>query len=160
MIEIFERGGIMMYPLILASVLAVAIIIERFFSLRKNKIIIPDIINVVEQFSSFQDMELAKNICAKYSGPLSNLIKIGLENSDLDRADIKELIEDQSRYNEILLAIKETTPGTDYRVLIKNEEEKVYYIKQFLFVKNRIWKEITYRKSDSLATIIKYFTEV
>jgi biopolymer transport protein ExbB len=97
MIEIFERGGIMMYPLILASVLAVAIIIERFFSLRKKKIIIPDIINVVEQFSSFQDMELAKNICAKYSGPLSNLIKIGLENSDLDRADIKELIEDQGR---------------------------------------------------------------
>jgi len=97
MIEILERGGIMMYPLILASVLALAIIIERFFSLRKKKIIIPDIINVVEQFSSFQDMELAKNICSKYSGPLSNLIKIGLDNTDLDRADIKELIEDQGR---------------------------------------------------------------
>ncbi|GAH06108.1 unnamed protein product, partial [marine sediment metagenome] len=36
MIEIFERGGLMMYPLALASVLALAIIIERFFSLRKR----------------------------------------------------------------------------------------------------------------------------
>ena len=97
MIEIFDRGGIMMYPLILASVLALAIIIERFFALRKNKIIIPDIINVVEHFSSFQDMELAKNICAKYTGPLSTLIKIGLDNTDLERAEIKELIEDQGR---------------------------------------------------------------
>jgi len=97
MIEIFERGGIMMYPLILASVLALAIIIERFFSLRKRKVIIPEIISVVEQFSSFKDMELAKNICAKYSGPLSNLIKTGLENTDLERLEIKELIEDQGR---------------------------------------------------------------
>ena len=29
MVEIFERGGLMMYPLILASVIALAIIIER-----------------------------------------------------------------------------------------------------------------------------------
>ena len=97
MIEIFERGGIMMYPLILASVLALAIIIERFLSLRKRKVIIPEIISVVEQFSSFKDMELAKNICAKYRGPLSNLIQTGLDNTDLDRAEIKELIEDQGR---------------------------------------------------------------
>jgi biopolymer transport protein ExbB len=97
MIEIIERGGIMMYPLIFASVLALAIIIERFFSLRKRKIIIPEIISVVEQFSSFKDMELAKNICAKYKGSLSNLIQTGLDNTDLDRAEIKELIEDQGR---------------------------------------------------------------
>jgi biopolymer transport protein ExbB len=97
MIEIFERGGLMMYPLALASVLALAIIIERFFSLRKRKIIIPEIISVVEQFSSFKDMELAKNICTKYSGPLSNLIQLGLENTDLERAEIKELIEDEGR---------------------------------------------------------------
>ena len=97
MIEIFEKGGIMMYPLLLASVIALAIIIERFFSLRKRKVIIPEIISVVEQFSSFQDMELAKNICAQYRGPLSNLIQIGLDNTDLERAEIKELIEDQGR---------------------------------------------------------------
>jgi biopolymer transport protein ExbB len=97
MIEIIERGGIMMYPLLLASVLALSIIIERFFSLRKRKVIIPEIISVVEQFSSFKDMELAKNICAKYQGPLSNLIQTGLENTDLERAEIKELIEDQGR---------------------------------------------------------------
>ena len=70
MIEIFEKGGLMMYPLVLASILALAIIIERFFSLRKRKVIIPEIISVVEQFSSFKDMELAKNICAKYSGEI------------------------------------------------------------------------------------------
>jgi biopolymer transport protein ExbB len=87
----------MMYPLVLASILSVTIIIERFFALRKKKIIIPEIINVVEHFSSFKDIELAKNICAKYAGPLSTLIRTGLDNTELDRTEIKELIEDQGR---------------------------------------------------------------
>ena len=97
MIEMFERGGIMMYPMALASFIALIIIIERVIILQKKKIIIPDIINVIEQFSSLKDVELARNICAKFNGPLPNLIKVGLDNSDLDRTDIKELIEDQGR---------------------------------------------------------------
>jgi len=97
MIEIFERGGIMMYPLALASIIAMAIIIERFLILRKKKIIIPDIINVIEQFSSLKDVELARNICTKFSGPLPSLVRVGLDNSDLKREEVKELIEDQGR---------------------------------------------------------------
>ena len=97
MIELFERGGIMMYPMALASFVALIIIIERAIILQKKKIIIPDIINVIEQFSSLKDVELARNICSKFYGPLPNLIKVGLDNSDLDRTEIKELIEDQGR---------------------------------------------------------------
>ena len=97
MIELFERGGIMMYPMALASFIALIIIIERAIILQKKKIIIPDIINVIEQFSSLKDVELARNICSKFNGPLPNLIKVGLDNSDLDRTEIKELIEDQGR---------------------------------------------------------------
>ncbi len=97
MIELFERGGIMMYPMAIASFVALIIIIERAIILQKKKIIIPDIINVIEQFSSLKDVELARNICSKFNGPLPNLIKVGLDNSDLDRTEIKELIEDQGR---------------------------------------------------------------
>ncbi len=81
----------------LASFIALIIIIERAIILRKKKIIIPDIINVIENFSSLKDVELARNICSKFNGPLPNLIKVGLDNSDLDRDEIKELIEDQGR---------------------------------------------------------------
>jgi biopolymer transport protein ExbB len=97
MVEIFERGGIMMYPLAIASVIALAIIIERFISLQKKKIVIPEIINVIEQFKTLKEVELVRSICAKYSGPLPGLIEVGLENNDLDRAEVKELIEDQGR---------------------------------------------------------------
>jgi len=41
MLELFEQGGLMMYPLALSSVIAVIFIVERAFALRKRKIIIP-----------------------------------------------------------------------------------------------------------------------
>lgn len=97
MLELFERGGIMMYPLTLASLIAVAFIIERAVSLRKRKILVPEIISIVSNFSSLKDIDLARTICDKYDGPLSNVIKLGLHNYTLSKADIKEILQDQGR---------------------------------------------------------------
>jgi biopolymer transport protein ExbB len=97
MLELFERGGIMMYPLALSSLLMVTIIVERLITLNRKKIIIPEIINIVEQFNSLKDIDLAKNICSRYEGPLPSIIRIGLENNDLDKNEIEGLIEDQGR---------------------------------------------------------------
>ena len=97
MLEIFDRGGLMMYPLALASLILVAIIIERFIMLRKKKIIIPEIISIVNQFKSFQDIELAKNICQNHKGPLTNLIQLSLDSKNLEKSEIKEIVEDQGR---------------------------------------------------------------
>ena len=97
MLEFFERGGIMIYPLVFSSVLAVAIIVERLMALRSRRIIIPEIVNIVEQFSSLKDIDLARNICLRYDGPLPGIIRVGLDNSDLERNELKELAEDQGR---------------------------------------------------------------
>lgn len=97
MLELFERAGIMMYPLALASFIAVAFIIERAISLRKRKILIPEIISVVSNFSSLKDLDLARTICEKYDGPLSNVVKLGLHNYNLPKTEIKEILEDQGR---------------------------------------------------------------
>ncbi len=97
MLELFQRGGIMMYFLAITSLFAVALIIERFISLRKKKILIPEIISVVENFSSLKDIDLARNICNKYQGPLSNLILSALDHYHLPKAEIREILEDQGR---------------------------------------------------------------
>jgi len=97
MLELFHRAGIMMYPLTLASLVAVAFIIERAISLRKRKILVPEIISVVSNFSTVKDIDLARTICSRYDGPLSNIIKLGLENYNLPKIEIKEILEDQGR---------------------------------------------------------------
>jgi len=97
MIEFFEKGGIMMYPLVLASLVALAFVIERAVSLRRRKILIPEIISVVNNFSSLNDIDLARTICGKYDGPLSSVIKLGLQNHHMPHGEIREILEDQGR---------------------------------------------------------------
>ncbi|RLD16261.1 MotA/TolQ/ExbB proton channel family protein [candidate division KSB1 bacterium] len=97
MVELFQRGGIMMYFLAATSLFAVALIVERFISLRKKKILIPEIISVVENFSSLKDLDLARNICTKYEGPLPNLILTALDHYHLPKAEMREVLEDQGR---------------------------------------------------------------
>ncbi len=97
MLEFFERGGIMMYPLAITSLIAVAFIIERALSLRKKKILIPEILSVVENFSTLKDLDLARNICQRYKGPLSNIIMTALQNYLASKEEMREILEDQGR---------------------------------------------------------------
>ncbi|NOX89457.1 MAG: MotA/TolQ/ExbB proton channel family protein [Calditrichaeota bacterium] len=97
MLEFFERGGIMMYPLAITSLIAVAFIIERALSLRKKKILTPEILSVVENFSTLKDLDLARNICQRYKGPLSNIIMTALQNYLASKEEMREILEDQGR---------------------------------------------------------------
>ncbi len=97
MLELFERGGIMMYPLALASLIAVALVIERLIALRKNKIIIPEVLAVVKNFSSLKDKALAISMCQKYDSPFSNMVQLSLEYHNLPKAELREMVEDQGR---------------------------------------------------------------
>lgn len=93
----FSKGGIIMYPLLICSVAALAIVIEKFISLRKKKIVIPEIVTVLDNIKEKEDIGLALSICEKHSGPFANIIKAGLENRSLKRDEIKEILQDQGR---------------------------------------------------------------
>ncbi|UCE05837.1 MAG: MotA/TolQ/ExbB proton channel family protein [bacterium] len=92
-----QRGGILMVPLILSSIIVVAIVIERAITLRRKKVIIPEIINVIETIKKPEDIHLAISICQKNEGAFANIVQLGLENKDLSNDELKELITDQGR---------------------------------------------------------------
>jgi biopolymer transport protein ExbB len=92
-----QRGGILMIPLILSSIIVLAIVIERAISLRKKKVLIPEIINVIDTIKKPEDIHLAISICQKNVGPFANIVQLGLENKDLSNNELKELISDQGR---------------------------------------------------------------
>ena len=93
----FLRGGIIMIPLLLCSIIVLAIVIERSIILRKKNILIPEIINVIEQISKPDDINLAISICNQNQGAFANIIQLALENRDLPADELKELITDQGR---------------------------------------------------------------
>jgi len=95
--QFLVKGGIMMIPLAICSILGLAIVIEKAISLKRKKVIVPEIVNVLENIKGPDDVGLALSICEKHQGPFANVIREGLENRRLPKDEIKEALEDQGR---------------------------------------------------------------
>lgn len=95
--DLFHQGGLVMYPLLICSVLALGIAIERGFSLRRTRIIRPEIVSVIENIEGSEDIGLARSVCRRFDGPFANIIRAGLDHLDLPLDEIKESVLDQGR---------------------------------------------------------------
>ncbi len=113
--QFLVKGGIMMIPLALCSILGLAIVIEKALSLRRRKVIIPEIVHVLENIKGPDDIGLALSICERHEGPFANVIRVALENRHEARDEIKEALLDQGRQEvrtlERGLVILETIAG-------------------------------------------------
>ncbi|MCU0644714.1 MAG: MotA/TolQ/ExbB proton channel family protein [bacterium] len=92
-----QKGGILMIPLFLCSIIVLAIVIERAISLRRKRVLVPEIISIIETINKPEDIHLALSICSKNEGTFANIVQLGLENKDLPNQELKELISDQGR---------------------------------------------------------------
>lgn len=91
--ELVFAGGWMMIPLILASVLAVAICIERFWTLRTEKIAPKHLLAQVWTWIKNQELDSAKLKQLKQDSHLGSILAAGLTNSKHGRDITKEAIE-------------------------------------------------------------------
>jgi biopolymer transport protein ExbB len=96
-LDFFTKGGIMMYPLLLSSIAGLTILIEKLLTLRRKKVINPEIVSVLNNIKGSSDIGLALSICEKHNGPFANIIRTVLENRDLPREALKEVVSDQGR---------------------------------------------------------------
>lgn len=80
-------GGPIMIPLLICSVLALAVIIERAINLRRNKILKPEIIQTIEAINNPADIPFAISKCEVIAGPFSNLLRRMLSNNHLTREE-------------------------------------------------------------------------
>ncbi len=100
MTEIFaelQKGGVIMVPLLLGSIIALAIVIERAFGLRSRKILVPEIITAIKKIRNGEDVRVAERICEANEGPFANIVLTTLQNQDLPRDELKDVILDQGR---------------------------------------------------------------
>ncbi|AOV17043.1 biopolymer transporter ExbB [Acidihalobacter aeolianus] len=97
MFEIVKAGGWVMAPIIGASILALAIILERFWSLRRTRIMPRGLLETV--VGELRRGELpAERIQAIATGsPLGRILAVGLANRRQPHEMIKERIEETGR---------------------------------------------------------------
>jgi len=76
-------GGPVMYPLLICSVVALAVIIERALSLRRRQVIRPELVRLIQDIRDVGDVPMAFSKCQVIRGPFSNIIKHTLVNMHL-----------------------------------------------------------------------------
>ena len=87
----------MMLPLVLCSVLAMAIVVERFWSLQKRKIVPPELVAQVWRLSREKKLDDLAIGRLKASSPLGCVLAAGLANRYHGRDVMKECIEESGR---------------------------------------------------------------
>ena len=112
MFAIIQAAGWPIWPLLLASVIAVALIIERFITLRDRKIIPPTLLEQV--VSVYQRQGVSTEVLDKLSkdSPFGAVLAAGLRNHRSSRYVMKEAIEEAGRAVAHQLERFLTTLGT------------------------------------------------
>jgi len=79
MLEVFTNGGPVMIPLGIASVMAVAIIVERSWNLRAQKILPPEEVKRLYALVDSGEFERAEEYASSRPGALNNTLLPALE---------------------------------------------------------------------------------
>ena len=97
MFSILEAAGWPIWFLLLASIIAVALIIERFVALRRDKIVPPGLLTgVVNEYRQSGVNEARLNMLETHS-PLGRVLAAGVRNAKNPREVMKEAIEEAGR---------------------------------------------------------------
>ncbi len=101
--EIIFKGGPIMGLIILCSVMAFAVFLERMWHLRNAKIDTKKFMqNIANKVKNNKVME-ALDMCNATRGPIARILKSGIMKYDRQRTDIKEAIEDAGVHEVPLL---------------------------------------------------------
>ena len=97
MYELFLKGGILMYPIALGSIIAVGIFLERIWVLRRRRVLPRDFLIEVEDLVMRRKRPEAINLCKRDNSSIAHVIRVGIENYSKKRDVIKEKIEEVGR---------------------------------------------------------------
>src|SRR5688500_11710071 len=112
MLEFVIKGGPVMVPLLLCSVISLSIIVERCLSLRRNRILKYDVLRRIEELLRDRKIPEASTLCKRYPSSMTRILLAAILNHDKSREEIKEIIEDAGRHEVPVLERYLTILGT------------------------------------------------
>ena len=98
MFELIKAGGWVMWPLILSSIAALAIIAERLYTLQKKSVMPPALLSQVQQWLAAKELDGSRLTLLRESSPLGRVLAAGLANRLHAHEVLKEAIEDAGRH--------------------------------------------------------------
>lgn len=94
-----DKGGWVMWVLLAFSIVALAVIIERFIALRRAKINVNEFLAKIRKALIVNhSVREAVKICEQYGGPVASIMKAGLLKYGQPREDVEKTIENAALY--------------------------------------------------------------
>jgi len=98
MVEIVKAGGWLMAPIILCGILAVGIILERYWTLQQKRVIPEDLTSKVWGWVKQNALDQKQIQTLHQGSALGQILAAGLINRDRERSIMKDSIEDTGRH--------------------------------------------------------------
>ena len=92
--DMIQKGGPVMWPILLCSILAFAIFMERVFHLHRARIDTVDFMGRIGATLKRNKIMEAIDMCNSTPGPIAEIMKAGILKYDKPRSEIREAIED------------------------------------------------------------------
>jgi len=121
LLDLLQKGGPVMYPLYACSILMVAFWIERVVSLRREKVIPPEIILKIQKASDSSDPAVRRRLLDEIqasASPMGRIVKAGLRKVDRPVLELEKAVEDAGekeavrlqRNNKVLSSVASIAP--------------------------------------------------
>jgi biopolymer transport protein ExbB len=93
LLNIFFKGGFIMWFILLSSIIGLAVVIDRFIVLRKAKINVPAFMVRIRGFIKKKDISGAISYCMQEKSPVANIVRKGLKKYKFGHDRVKDAIE-------------------------------------------------------------------
>jgi biopolymer transport protein ExbB len=97
LLDMFFKGGVIMYPILLCSVVALYVVIERILVLRKAQLDVGQFLLKVRSIFQRGDVAAVQTFCSQKDAPIANIINKGILKHDQGDARVREAIEESGR---------------------------------------------------------------
>ncbi len=117
-LDIIGKGGPLVYPIFIASIIALAVFVERLVALRRSRVFPEDLARATLDMLVQDNHDAALRLARRNTNPLGHLIVSALEFREKGRGAVKERMEEVGsleiaalgRYVGVLSTIATVTP--------------------------------------------------
>jgi biopolymer transport protein ExbB len=96
-LDLFVAGGVIMYPILLCSVAALAISVERYLALRKARMDVGQFMMKVKSIYQQGNISGVLTFCSQKDAPIANIIRRGILKHGHGDEKVRQAVEDAGR---------------------------------------------------------------
>ncbi len=93
LIDLLSKGGLLIIPILILSIVAIYIFVERYLTIRKAANIDPHFMDNIKDYVATGNIEAAKSLCKNTDSPVARMIEKGVKRIGKPLRDIDVSIE-------------------------------------------------------------------